>query len=137
LLFKIHYKTGALAGMSYWATPGGGLKGDESFEAAAVRELYEETGLDVHSVGRCMARKEFLWQMPDGEHVLAVENYYVVNAGSEHYSTTRWSLQERDAVCEIRWWSESELMSSTEEILPPDLPILFGQALLMSPPKSG
>ncbi|MBV4467383.1 NUDIX domain-containing protein [Pseudomonas sp. SWRI79] len=136
LLFKIHYKAGALAGMSYWATPGGGLRGDESFEAAAVRELYEETGLDVQSVGCSITRKEFLWQMPDGEHVLAVENYYVVNAGAEYCSTTGWSSQERDAVCEIRWWSESELMSSTEEILPPDLPILFGQALLMAPDGS-
>lgn len=137
LLFRIHYKTGALEGKSYWATPGGALKCDESFEAAAVRELHEETGIDVQSIGRCMARKEFLWQMSDGEHVLAVEHYYVVNVGAEHCSTTRWSPQERDAVCEIKWWSESELMASTEEIMPPDLPILFGQALLMAPGKSG
>lgn len=137
LLFKIHYKTGALVGRSYWATPGGGLRGYESFEAAAVRELYEETGLDVQSVGRCIARKEFLWQMPDGEQVLAVENYYVVYACAEHCSTAGWSPQERDAVCEIKWWSENELMVSTEEILPPDLPILFVRALLMAPDQSG
>jgi len=136
LLFRIHHKTGALAGKSYWATPGGALRGDESFEAAAVRELHEETGIDAQSIGRCVARKEFLWQMSGGEHVLAVENYYVVHADAEHCSTTKWSLQERDALCEIRWWSESELMASTEEILPPDLPILFGQALLMEPDKS-
>lgn len=47
LLFKIHYKTGALAGMSYWATPGGQLRKDESFETAAARELNEETGVEV------------------------------------------------------------------------------------------
>lgn len=137
LLFKIHYKTGVLEGRSYWATPGGALRGDESFEAAAVRELYEETGLDVQSVGRCITRKEFIWQMPDGEHVLAVENYYVVRAGNEHCSTASWSTQERDVVCEIRWWSENELMANTEEILPPDLPILFARALLMTPDQPG
>ncbi|SMF65581.1 MULTISPECIES: NUDIX domain-containing protein, partial [unclassified Pseudomonas] len=45
LLFKIQYQGGVLAGMSYWATPGGKLKDEESFEAAVVRELYEETGI--------------------------------------------------------------------------------------------
>lgn len=39
LLFKIQYQAGVLAGMSYWGTPGGKLKDEESFEAAAVREL--------------------------------------------------------------------------------------------------
>lgn len=137
LLFKIHYRTGALAGRSYWATPGGGLRGDESFEAAAIRELYEETGLDVQSVGRCIARKEFTWLMPDGEHVLAVENYYVVRVCSEICSIASWSAQEREVVCEIRWWSENELMASAEEILPPDLPILFAQTMLLTPDESG
>jgi 8-oxo-dGTP pyrophosphatase MutT (NUDIX family) len=132
LLFKVHYKAGALKGRSYWATPGGALRGDESFEAAAVRELYEETGLCILSVGRCITRKEFIWEMPDGTHVLAVENYYVVRVNNESCSTATWSAQERDVVCEIRWWSENELIASTEEILPSDLPILFTRALLMT-----
>jgi 8-oxo-dGTP pyrophosphatase MutT (NUDIX family) len=132
LLFKIHYKTGLLEGGCYWATPGGGLQGDESFEAAAVRELYEETGLDVQSVGRCLARKEFVWRMLDGVKVLAVEHYYVVHARIEHCATTGWSAQEREVVCDTKWWSESELRASTEEVLPPDLPDLFAQALLIA-----
>jgi ADP-ribose pyrophosphatase YjhB (NUDIX family) len=72
LLFKILYRTGALAGMWYWATPGGKLWAKESYEAAAIRKLYEETGIEVQSVGQCLAHKEFPWVMPDGEQVLAV-----------------------------------------------------------------
>ncbi|MBU6959008.1 NUDIX domain-containing protein [Pseudomonas sp. CVAP len=131
LLFKINYKTGALAGMSYWATPGGQLRHAESFEEAAVRELQEETGVDVQSVGTCIARREFLWQMPDGKPVLAVENYYVVRAGAEQCSSAAWSDQERGAVCEVRWWSETELASCDEDIYPPDLTSLFAKALLI------
>lgn len=137
LLFKICYKTGAMAGRCYWATPGGGLRSGESYEAAAFRELYEETGFRTQSVGHCFAHKEFIWQMPDGERVLAVENYYVVRIAVEQCSTARWSAQEREVVSEIRWWSENELRARTEEILPSDLPILFAQALLISLPDDG
>ena len=127
LLFKIHYDSGVLAGKSYWATPGGKLRSDESFETAAIRELHEETGIEVQSVGHCVARKEFSWQMPDGEQVIAVENYYVVHVRDEQCSATRWSDQEREAMFEVRWWSESELAACREEIFPNDLLILFAQ----------
>lgn len=137
LLFKISYKAGARAGMSYWATPGGQLRDYELFEAAAMRELEEETGVVVKSIGRCIARKEFPWQMPDGVYVLAVEHYYAVHVGAEHCSTTSWSLRERDAICDIKWWSESELTACTEEILPSDLRTLFGEILLRMPGEFG
>lgn len=132
LLFKVHYHAGALAGRSYWATPGGKLKENESFEAAAVRELFEETGIAVPSVGRCVARREFQWQMADGEYVLATEKFYVVRSDAEHCSCAEWSERERDAVCEARWWSSAELAACREEIFPPDLSTLFSSVLLMA-----
>lgn len=131
LLFKIQYKTGALAGMSYWATPGGQLRADESFEAAAVRELKEETGVDVQSVGPCIARREFPWKMPDGEDVLAMENYYVARADIEQCSSDSWSGQERGAIGEVRWWSQAELAGCDEDVYPQDLTSLFVEALAM------
>jgi 8-oxo-dGTP diphosphatase len=35
----------------YWSLPGGLVETGERLEAAIVREVYEETGLRVHSVG--------------------------------------------------------------------------------------
>jgi len=129
LLFKIRYLTGALAGMCYWATPGGKLRANESYEAAAIRELYEETGIEVQSVGQCLAHKEFPWVMPGGEHVLAVEHYFVVRVHDVQLSNTRWSDQEREVVSEVGWWSEEELAACREAVYPPDLSSLFAQAI--------
>ena len=44
-------------GRSYWTLPGGGLKEDESLEQAAIREVREETALDVEVV-------KFLFEEP-------------------------------------------------------------------------
>ncbi|MDD1963745.1 NUDIX domain-containing protein [Pseudomonas putida] len=129
LLFKIEYRAGVLAGMSYWATPGGQLGVGESFEAAAMRELKEETGVDVQSVGPCIAHREFLWKMPDGGDVLAIENYYVARAGIEQCSSDSWSGQERGAIGEVRWWSQADLAECDEDVYPLDLLSLFAGAL--------
>lgn len=83
-------------------------------------------------VGRYIAHREFLWQMPDGEHVLAVENYFTVHAGTEQCSCAQWSEREREAVCEVRWWSSAELAACHEKVFPQDLNNLFGEALLIA-----
>ena len=41
LLFRFAFKTGALAGSVFWATPGGGLDPGETYEDAARRELLD------------------------------------------------------------------------------------------------
>jgi 8-oxo-dGTP pyrophosphatase MutT (NUDIX family) len=69
LLFHFQHKGDALDGQSHWATPGGGLEPGESFEAAAVRELFEETGLNVAAVGASVAERSFPMLLPSGETV--------------------------------------------------------------------
>jgi len=41
LLFRFVHQRGALAGQSYWATPGGAVEEGETFAQAAVRELQD------------------------------------------------------------------------------------------------
>ncbi|MBJ5970157.1 NUDIX domain-containing protein, partial [Salmonella enterica subsp. enterica serovar London] len=59
LLFFFSHENDALNGKSYWATPGGGLESNESFEQAALRELREETGIIKNDVGPQVATRSF------------------------------------------------------------------------------
>lgn len=56
LLFQFQPENDVLTGNSYQATPDGGLKEDESFEEAASRELYEETGFIYKAPGLQVAK---------------------------------------------------------------------------------
>jgi 8-oxo-dGTP pyrophosphatase MutT (NUDIX family) len=121
LLFRFEHKTGPLAGQSFWATPGGGLEDHESFADAAIRELQEETGMVVSEIGEPVARREFTMVMPDGEHVLADEQFYVIRAPDQKISTEGWTPLEVDVMADYKWWSANEILASEDTIWPADL----------------
>ncbi len=114
LLFRFEHRNGPLAGQAFWATPGGGLEGAESYESAARRELLEEVGLEVSDPGARVARRITTFRLPTGETVEADERYFLINAGEHTVSTDGWSSLEREVMAEHRWWTRSELISTGE-----------------------
>jgi 8-oxo-dGTP pyrophosphatase MutT (NUDIX family) len=127
LLFRFVYKSGALAARSFWATPGGELDPGETFAAAAVRELFEETGLRVADVGAEVARRMFTMQLPDGENVKADERFFVVRTAGTEPSREHWTAPERDVMAEHRWWSRAELAQTEETVFPENLAEMLAQ----------
>ena len=134
LLFRFHHTDDALAGTSHWATPGGGLEPAETFHAAAIRELYEETGVLVGTVAEPAAHRRVSLTLPSGEVVLAVEQYFVVHVEDKTLSRSQWTSHEKKVMTDHHWWSAQELMDTKEAVWPENLvQLLIDAGVFRSP----
>jgi 8-oxo-dGTP diphosphatase len=128
LLFRFVFKAGALAGQDYWATPGGGVEHGETFEQAALRELWEETGIRAQTSGPEIARRMFPLQLPDGEHVMADERFFLVRSENASLSREGWTQHEAEVMVAYKWWSLDELTQTAATVWPADLAIMLNAA---------
>lgn len=120
LLFRFEHAVGPLAGLAFWATPGGGVDDGESYADAARRELYEEVGL-VASPGEQVAQKTAVYPLPSGETVESDERYFIVDAGDHAVSNANWTELEHQVIAAHRWWRQAELAATAEQVWPEDL----------------
>jgi 8-oxo-dGTP pyrophosphatase MutT (NUDIX family) len=97
--------------------------------AAASRELVEETGLRRQSVGPEVARREVALQLPDGEHVVQDERYFLVRVTDNSLSRDAWTDLEREVMVEHRWWSLEELSQTEATVWPENLRVMIDTAL--------
>ncbi|HEJ9438703.1 TPA: NUDIX domain-containing protein [Proteus mirabilis] len=121
LLFKFSHKNDALKGKTYWATPGGGLEYNESFEQAALRELFEEMSLIRKTAGPQITSRTFPMMLPSGENVLAEERFFIINADKSDIDFSGWSNNEKEIIRDHYWWTLEELRQTNEIIFPLDL----------------
>lgn len=101
----------------YWVSPGGGVDPGETFEQAGIRELWEETGIQVEGVGPWVWSRDRILRFPD-EAVLFRERYYLVPVATSEVRLTNLLPYERDVYRDHRWWTPDEMERTAEVFLP-------------------
>ena len=104
-----------------WLTPGGGVEDHESHAEGAIRELFEETGLRVESVGDPIWSIEGQSVFNDGHVQSTYSEYFVVRTNSFEITNENWMDNEFVDITDVRWWTVEELNTSGEKYSPEPL----------------
>lgn len=124
LLLHFVYASGPLGGTDYWGIPGGGIDGNETPQEGAVRELYEETGLetDVASLGDVRDVSTYEFRLMSGEEVMQKDYLFLLRVPGEfELSREHFTPEEKTTMAEARWWSVEELRRTKEVVMPHNL----------------
>jgi 8-oxo-dGTP pyrophosphatase MutT (NUDIX family) len=128
-LLLMRTKAPDTSGASRWITPGGGVDPGEDHAQAAVRELLEETGQVVTDVGAVVRVDDFEVPWDAADHTHGHAEFFVVRLPHFEVVDDGWTDDERVDILESRWWSLSELESTTEPVEPADLATLLRSVL--------
>ncbi len=103
-----------------WCTPGGAVDPGESYAAAARRELWEETGLDL-DCGPEVAQRIADFRTFEGVEVTADERYFRVAIDDHDISSANLTDQEKQLMAGWHWFDRAEIARHHEPIYPADL----------------
>jgi 8-oxo-dGTP pyrophosphatase MutT (NUDIX family) len=121
-LLLIHERTDDGAA-TFWITPGGGLEPGETPQQAAVRETYEETGIEITLLPDApVAHSRVRSWSGDGVTYEQTEHFFTVSvAAGLTFAPAGLTDVERDLWLGYRWWTPAELRASDETFVPADV----------------
>ena len=126
LLLKTHWGRRSLP--ARWLTPGGGIDPGEDAHAAAVRELFEETGRRVGSLGRPVAHRRI--DLPPAEEYQVREaTYFLLRTARFPIADDDWTESEKDDIVGVRWFTAEELRSPADDFDPENVRGVLSEVL--------
>ncbi|MCF8541013.1 MAG: NUDIX domain-containing protein [Aurantimicrobium sp.] len=104
-----------------WITPGGGADDHESHSQGAIRELFEETGLLVTSVGEPVWAVSGESRFADGHVQTTHAEFFAVHTQSFEPVDDNWMPNEFSDIHDVRWWHLDDLGATDEPFGPLNL----------------
>lgn len=114
--------------LPWWFPVGGALEVGESPEEAAIREVYEETGLLIDDPGPILFTRRFGWDF-EGTEYDQEEWYFLVRVSRFEPASIGWTETESATFRGHRWWSVEQLRATDEIVFPDGLAVELDRLL--------
>lgn len=121
--------------LDLWITPGGGVEAGETPTESLVREVAEETGLDIDGHQGLVWRRRHQFTFHGRRYDQQEDFYLVRTAPFEPTHLQNPAAHERETFERFHWWSVEEIAGSDEIFVPGGFAEHFADLLRHGPPR--